>query len=749
MADRSSTLAEMRQNSSWSSGLIWIPVFGIVFFLLFLQPLMDAVKEQQNSNALASSLRYLSATNGFGTEGAQRLLIASYRIRPQLEALQDPLAEQYLTRLDRLEASLFAGAYQSELQHAASLALRALQNAQLRRTQVALDNMQTLSMRTGLALLFGFVFLSISAGFNYRRRLKQQDAAEPALGKEQLGEMLFDHSPEPVCIVDHQGLIIAANPAYCRESGYPEAGLIGKPMDFVRSGQQDAEYLEQINQVVTEEGCWSGELWQRRQTGEAYPETVTIVRLMDKNKEFLGNMYISMNVRAARESNKLMVWRSNHDNLTKLPNRTLFQERLGRMILESRELGVNAAIFSIDLDRFTLVNDSIGHGLGDRLLIEAAYRFAMCVRESDTVARLSNDEFALMIVGVSDYSEAERIGRQVIEEIQKPFYLDEQEVFVTASIGVSMLPQDGDESGTLMQRADTAMAQAKESGGNAVVFYQPVMNQRAARRLEVETHLRRAVKENQLQIYYQPVVDQRDRKVVGAEALLRWNHPEWGMVSPGEFIPVAEETGSIVEIGAWVIEQVAAQLLVWQKTGLDHLRVSLNLSGRQLKDPSDLAALLKLMESSPITQMTLEITESVLMDNTEAVLEFLQRVQGEGAKIALDDFGTGYSSLSYLRQYHFDVLKIDKSFVDDLEHSNTDLGLVASIVSMGRILGVEIVAEGVESMTQLQYLKQIGCDLIQGYYFARPMPIADFEAFLAENRMEFVEEHRAHSQGQF
>ncbi len=211
------------------------------------------------------------------------------------------------------------------------------------------------------------------------------------------------------------------------------------------------------------------------------------------------------------------------------------------------------------------------------------------------------------------------------------------------------------------------------------------------------------------------------------------------MVSPAEFIPVAEETGLIVEIGTWVVEQVAAQLMLWQKVGLDRLRVSLNLSGRQLKDDTDLKQLIQLLEAAPITQMTLEITESVLMDNTEAVLNFLQRLRRCGAKIALDDFGTGYSSLSYLRQYHFDVLKIDKSFVDDLEHSNTDLGLVASIVSMGRILGVDIVAEGVESKSQLEYLKQIGCDLIQGYYFARPMPVREFEDFLRNNQMDFVE----------
>jgi predicted signal transduction protein with EAL and GGDEF domain len=361
-------------------------------------------------------------------------------------------------------------------------------------------------------------------------------------------------------------------------------------------------------------------------------------------------------------------------------------------------------------------------------LIEAAHRIAVCVNESDTVARISGDDFRVMLPYVADYNEAERMARTITAKLSEPYLLDDREVFVTASAGVALYPQDGREAGDILQKADSAKAQAKLAG-DSVVLYEPEMNARAERRLDVETDLRRTLGGKQLEMYYQPIVDHRRHKIVSAEALIRWNHPEWGIVTPFEFIPVAEESGLIVEIGMWIVDDVATQLERWQAEGIKDLGVSINLSARQLKLSEDREALLSCLDRPIAKDLTLEITETLLMEDLEAVKSFLESAKSHGVKIALDDFGTGFSSLSYLRKFPFDVLKIDKAFIDDLERSHADLALVASIVSMGRILGMQVVAEGVETESQVTHLGHIGCSLIQGYHYAKPMPADDFLKF--------------------
>ncbi len=400
-----------------------------------------------------------------------------------------------------------------------------------------------------------------------------------------------------------------------------------------------------------------------------------------------------------------------------------------RVLVHRRNRNEPGALLSIDIDRFKMVNDSIGPTLGDRLLIECAMRIAMAARESDTVARLGSDEFAVMLPDLSDYAEAERMARSIQASLSQPFRLDDHEIVATASIGIALYPEDGTEPGSVIARSNTAMARAKELGGNAIVFYEADMNALAQRRLYLETELRRAVQKRQLVMHYQPIIDQRTRRVVGAEALMRWMHPEQGVISPGEFIPIAEESGQIVELGCWLVDEVGAQIERWNDPAMSHLRYSINVSARQLHHANDIHALIEHLRAVDTNRMSVEITESVLMVDHAAVLSFLEELRALGVHVALDDFGTGFSSLSYLRQFRFDVLKVDRSFIRDIEHSNTDLGLVASIVSMGRILGVDVVAEGVESDAQLRRLEEVGCDLIQGFLFSKPLPAAEFAEF--------------------
>src|SRR5690606_2858128 len=322
----------------------------------------------------------------------------------------------------------------------------------------------------------------------------------------------------------------------------------------------------------------------------------------------------------------------------------------------------------------------------------------------------------------------------ILAELRRPFQLDGRELYITASVGAALLPRDGDDTGALMQKADAARIQLKEQGGNGVAFFEPEMNARAERRLELESALRRALARGELELHYQPVVDVKRRVVTSAEALLRWRHPELGMIAPAEFIPVAEDMGLIVDIGQWVVEECDRQLEAWRRQGLDNLRISINVSPVQLRREEDAQAFIDLLGRVAHGGFVLELTESALMQNSAGVQRFLKEVRALGSLVALDDFGTGFSSLGYLRNFEFDVLKVDKTFIDELANTR-DYGLVASIVSMGRILGMRVVAEGVESIDQLKRLRQIGCDFVQGHFFSRPLPAEAFQTFVTEGAL--------------
>jgi diguanylate cyclase (GGDEF)-like protein/PAS domain S-box-containing protein len=698
------------------------------WYVWIFAPSLGVERDRAMTGNLVQDLTVtLQAVGTYDESRARELVVAMQRELPTLKRLDGLDSGALEVRLQTLEDSLRLGTYDAALHRAALDELHDVQLQLIARSQRTAAAAVRSSQRIGVMFI---VLLGIAVATLLRTRARPAPSGMiSVLGREHLGQLLFDVSPEAVSIADPNERILAVNPAFCRVSGYDVGEVVGRSLNFNGSGEQDDRFFEAMRDDLAQTGKWAGEIWQRRKTGEAYAEKVTRVRIDDEGGRGCGYLTVSMDLSANKDAERLINWQAHHDTLTKLPNRTLLLERLTRVLVHRRNRSEPGALLSIDIDRFKMVNDSIGPKLGDRLLIEAAMRIAMAARESDTVARLGSDEFAVMLPDLADYAEAERMARSVQTSLAQPFRFEGHEIVVTASIGIALYPEDGTDPGSVIQRSNTAMARAKELGGNAVVFYEADMNARAERRFVLETELRRALRERQLVLHYQPIVDLRTMRVVGAEALMRWIHPERGVIPPGDFIPIAEDTGLIVEMGCWLVDEVGAQIERWNDASMSQLRFSINVSGRQLQHANDMRDLIERVRSVSANRLSVEITESVLMADHEAVLAFLKELRALGVRVALDDFGTGFSSLSYLRKFRFDVLKVDRSFIRDIERSNTDLGLVASIVSIGRILGVDVVAEGVETEAQLQCLKRIGCDLIQGFLFSKPLPALEFAEF--------------------
>jgi len=435
---------------------------------------------------------------------------------------------------------------------------------------------------------------------------------------------------------------------------------------------------------------------------------------------------------AAHEREAQLVFRAHHDALTGLPNRVLLSERLQQELAHARRADSQLALLFLDLDRFKSVNDILGHDGGDQLLREAAERLGACVRECDTVARLGGDEFVVLLTDLSSPQQAAKLAGQVLSKLSQPFQIANNECFVGASIGIAVFPADGAMAEELLKHADMAMYRAKAAGRGRFVFFEESMNIDQRERALMERELRLAIERDQLSVHYQPRVGLRDGRLLGAEALLRWHHPELGWVPPATFIPLAEDVGLIEEIGPWVLRHVCAQLADWQAAGYAIGTVAVNVSGRQFRS-SDLVAQVRLaLESTGLAPhaLELEVTEGVLIDNVEAVIELLSRIKQTGVSIALDDFGTGYSSMAYLRRLPIDVLKIDQSFVRDLAHDEDARSIVQAIVALAHALHKSVVAEGVETLVQADLLRALGCEEAQGYYFSRPVTAAALEALM-------------------
>jgi diguanylate cyclase (GGDEF)-like protein len=441
---------------------------------------------------------------------------------------------------------------------------------------------------------------------------------------------------------------------------------------------------------------------------------------------------------------------ANYDALTQLPNRRMFMDRLAWSLQHAKREGRSSAILHIDLDRFKQINDTLGHRVGDELLKGVGQRLLQIVRAVDTVvvkdvndpqpnlSRLGGDEFTVLLPVLTRAENAAQVSQRILTALEEPFHVEGHEVFVTPSIGIAVFPDDSEDTDTLLKNADIAMSHAKQHGRNTYEFYSSQMNARALERLSLENQLRRALGRDEMLLVYQPKVDIMTGQVLGSEALLRWNHPELGLVSPLDFIPLAEETGLIVTIGEWVMHTACTQNKAWQSAGLGTPRINVNVSIRQFRDPRLMQTIHDVLESSGLEAqyLTLELTENMIMENAKENLEALHQIKGMGVKLSIDDFGTGYSSLSYLKQFPLDELKIDRSFVSSIQSETDDSPIVTAIIAMAHSLGLNVVAEGVETEQQLSFLRNRGCDEYQGYLYSKPVAGDKFAALLAHMRLK-------------
>lgn len=562
------------------------------------------------------------------------------------------------------------------------------------------------------------------------------DITEQVAANEQLREAatVFQASTEAIMITDAAGVIKTVNPAFSAVTGYAPAEVVGQNPRILKSGRMPAEYYRRMWHHLLENGHWEAEVWNRRKDGKIYPEWQTITAVRNDQGEIIEYVAVFSDVTKRRLSEEEIRFRAHYDVLTGLPNRSLLTERLDQAIRVCQRDGGKLGLLFIDLDRFKQVNDTLGHKAGDMLLREAAHRLQSCVRESDTVARQGGDEFVVLLLGVEKATDAGQVATKIAESVARPFDLNGQEARVGASIGITLFPDDGQDASTLLRNADLAMYRAKELGRNNFQFFEYEMTRRALERAALERDFRLALQDKgDFELYFQPIIDLRDGRLSGFEALSRWHRRGEQLVMPDQFIPLAEDTGLIQDFGCWVISEACLQLsrLPWTD---DRLHVAVNVSSRQLPDRLSLSWLLSTVESYGLLpeNLALEITERSLLDNSEETRRWLREARRQGFLVSLDDFGTGYTALAYLKYFVIDKLKIDKAFIRDLEANPSDRAVVRAILAMAGSLGLEVVAEGIETEGQKTLLSDMGCGFVQGYQIARPMPVGQLHAWIGE-----------------
>jgi diguanylate cyclase (GGDEF)-like protein/PAS domain S-box-containing protein len=561
-------------------------------------------------------------------------------------------------------------------------------------------------------------------------RLRLEAAQQKNAEEQRLAASVFSASAEGICITDADKTIISVNPALEAITGYSKDEVIGNTPKLFSSGRQDADFYRRMWKKIARDGFWRGEIWNRRKSGEVFPEWLTITAVRDDAgtiTHYIGSFF---DISERKQQEEAIRFMAHHDALTNLPNRTLLDDRIRQAIAKSRRNNTHTAVMFVDLDRFKLINDTLGHDVGDRVLERVAASLQSVLRETETVARLGGDEFVILIPELADIDRAVLIAKKVIAAISVPVALDQRTLHVTPSIGISVFPDDGADPQALLRNADTAMYHAKDRGRNNYQFFTPAMNHAVQERVEVENDLRLALTRGEFELHYQPQVHGHSGEAFGMEALIRWRHPTRGLVPPDSFIPIAEETGLIVPIGAWVLNEACAQARRWHDAGRAGFSMGVNLSARQFQDEGLFGHIATALETSGIDPATLELelTESMLMADPAAAIDMLGRLASLGVRMAIDDFGTGYSSLAYLKLFPVSRLKIDRSFVRDISSDADDAAIVRAVIAMAVSLKLEVIAEGVETEAQLRYLIAHGCHAIQGYYFSRPLPAGQFEA---------------------
>ena len=545
-------------------------------------------------------------------------------------------------------------------------------------------------------------------------------------------QAVFQNTNEGIMIVDVDSRIIAINPAFTRITGYSEQEALGKNPRLLHSGQNDEAFYAELWADLNRTGGWQGEIWNRRKNGEVYPEWLTISTVRDDKDKVVNYIGVFSDISQLKQSQSRLEFLAHHDPLTALPNRLLFSVRAEHAIERSQRSKLITAILFIDLDRFKHINDSLGHTIGDHLLKAVAKRLQTLIRNEDTIARLGGDEFVILLEELHEGEDAAILADKVKHALITPFHINNYELFVGASIGISLYPLDGKGVEELLRNADSAMYRAKDMGRNTYQFYTQELTAHALEHVVLEAQLRKAIEQDQLRIHYQPQICLINNSVIGVEALVRWQHPEQGLIAPNQFIPVAEDTSLIIPLGEWVLRHACQQAKQWLDAGIEFGQIAVNVAGPQILQSNLVDTVASALNDSglPPEYLLLEITETFIMDRAKPAIQLLLSLRKMGVSLAIDDFGTGYSSLAYLKELPVNKLKIDKSFITDLPNDDNDAAITRAMIALGDSLLFSIIAEGVETEAQREFLVQEGCEQAQGYLYSKPVPADELVLFM-------------------
>jgi len=557
----------------------------------------------------------------------------------------------------------------------------------------------------------------------------------------ELAAKVIANLTEAVVIVDKNFKVSSVNPAFSEITGYGAAEIIGKRPPFYKALKQNRDLFQRMNADLKAKGYWEGELWTEKQNAQKFAIRISISAIVVDAGKDLQYAIVFNDITKRKQDEERIYYQANYDSLTELPNRTLFQDRLHQGLFTMARSGRKLGLMFLDLDGFKEINDNYGHDVGDLLLQEAATRLQECARNGDTVARLGGDEFTVIMPNLLDPADARLLAQRILDAISTPFTLKGHETNVSASIGVTIFPNDASDANELVKNADVAMYRAKENGKANFEFFTSELNEEIQERLVIKNGLGRALENDEFFLHYQPKMDIKTGRIAGVEALMRWNSKTMGSISPVKFIPVLEETGAIVEIGEWALRTACQQHNTWIAEGLPPIRIAVNLSARQLREETFVSKVMDIMKETGATPNSLEveITESMVMSDATNAVAALMELNDLGLHISMDDFGTGYSSLSYLKNFPIHSIKIDRSFVSDIATSNDDTALVQTIIQYGHNTNRKVIAEGVENEEQLAILKKYSCDEIQGYYISKPLP--------ADQLTDFLKNHNFNNRG--
>ncbi len=554
------------------------------------------------------------------------------------------------------------------------------------------------------------------------------------LAKTSIIEQIFDHTNEAIIVTDNKGFIQTVNRSFSEVTGYTEKEVVGKTPAILNSGKQDKYFYKKFWKEIINQGAWQGEIWNKRKSGEVYPEWLNISSIRDENGQISNYICQFTDITNRKKSEEELHFHAYHDSLTSLPNRHLLFEKLKNLCLLNQEQPTYFAVLFCDLDRFKMINDSLGHDVGDELLKSVANRLETKLRDNDIIARTGGDEFIVVIEGEKSLKNLDKICLQILSLFEQSFQTKYGEFKTSISIGVSQFPADSKDVRELISFADVAMYKIKKSGGNHYSFFDVKEKSLIQQRLELESEISQAIEKDQFEVWYQPQINTETYEVYGVECLIRWNHPEQGLISPDLFIPIAEANGSIKELGYFVLKTACHQLRQWRINNVFTGVMAINVSLRQFERNDLLGQVKKTLtdEMLPAESIELEVTESLFSENNNYHTPILFALREMGIKVAIDDFGTGYSSLQRLKSLPIDNVKIDKCFVDNIEHSPEDVAIVMATILLSKTFKVDVIAEGIETQEQANKLSDLGCFNQQGYLYSRPLRADDFEIWLAD-----------------